>query len=203
MKLYYSPGACSLSPHIVLRELDIPFSLERVEHPSKITESGEDYRAVNPKGYVPALRFDDGEVLTEGAAIVQYLADSNPAAELAPKAGSRERAQLQAHLNYISSELHKAFTPLFQSTTADSAREAARVNVAKKLDYLEGLFSDGRSYLLGDGFSVADPYLFAVIGWTAPTGIDLAQWPHLAAFAKRMNERPAVKAALAAEGLAA
>lgn len=203
MKLYYSPGACSLSPHIVLRELDIPFTLERVEQPSKITESGEDYRAVNPKGYVPALRFDDGDVLTEGAAIVQFFADSNPSADLAPKAGTRERARLQEHLNFLSSELHKAFTPLFQSATSDAGKETARANVAKKLDYLDGIFSDGRSYLLGDGFSVADAYLFAVIGWTAPTGIDLAQWPHLAGFAKRMNERPAVKAAMAAEGLAA
>jgi glutathione S-transferase len=201
MKLYYSPGACSLSPHIVLRELGHNFDIERVDVATKVTETGADFRAINPKGYVPALRLADGDVLTEGAAIVQYLADSSGARQLAPEPGTLARARLQEHLNFIASELHKAFAPLFHGATGE-ARDAAAANVGRRLDHLEKQFADGRSYLLGDGFSVADAYLFVVATWTGPTGIGLTQWPRLAAFVERVRQRPSVVAAMAAEGLA-
>lgn len=201
MKLYYSPGACSLSPHIVLRELGRDFDIERVDGTTKVTETGADLRAINPKGYVPALRLADGEVLTEGAAIVQYLADSNGAYQLAPKPGTLARARLQEHLNYIASELHQAFAPIFHGATGE-ARDKAAAKVGHRLDHLEKQFSDGRNYLLGDSFSVADAYLFVVATWTGPTGIGLDRWPGLAAFVERMRQRPSVVAAMAAEGLA-
>lgn len=201
MKLYYTPGFCSLSPHIVLHELGGQFDVERVDVETKTTETGADFRAINPKGYVPALRLGDGEVLTEGAAIVQYLADSNGARRLAPEPGTLARARLQEQLNFIASELHKAFAPLFRGATGE-AKDAAVATVGQRLDHMEKQFADGRGYLLGDHFSVADAYLFVVASWTGPTGIGLAQWPRLAAFVERVRERPSVKAAMAAEGLA-
>lgn len=203
MKLYYSPGACSLSPHIVLREVGIPLELERVDTATKVTETGADFLGTNPKGYVPALRLDDGEVLTEGVAIVQYLADMHPDAKLAPRAGTIERARLQEHLNFISSELHKAFAPLFSPASTADVRAAASVSVGKKFDLVERHLADGRPYLLGENFSVADAYLFAVSGWAKPTGIDLGRWPNLAAFAARVAARPKVREAMQAEGLLA
>jgi glutathione S-transferase len=201
MKLYYSPGACSLSPHIILREIGSAFDLERVEGATKTTESGEDFRQVNPKGYVPALRLDGGEILTEGAAIVQYIADTNGANELAPSAGTVGRARLQEHLNFVASELHKAFSPLFHADASEEAKSAAPANVGRHFDHVEQVLSDGRSYLLGETFTVADAYLFVVSSWAAPTGIGLDRWPNLAAFVERVRGRPAVKAAMAAEGL--
>jgi glutathione S-transferase len=201
MKLYYAPGACSLSPHIVLRETDREFELVRVDTASKRTEQGESYETVNPKGYVPALRLDDGEVLTEGAAIVQYLADTVGRHDLAPPAGTIARARLQEHLNFVASELHKAFGPLFHADASPEAKAAAPANVARGFDHLERQLSDGRAYLLGDTFSVADAYLFVVSSWAVPTGIGLDRWPRLAAFVERTRRRPAVRAALAAEGL--
>jgi glutathione S-transferase len=201
MKLYYSPGACSLSPHIILREIGSAFDLERVEGATKTTESGEDFRQVNPKGYVPALRLDGGEILTEGAAIVQYIADTNGANELAPSAGTVGRARLQEHLNFVASELHKAFSPLFHADASEEAKSAAPANVGRHFDHVEQVLSDGRSYLLGATFTVADAYLFVVSSWAAPTGIGLDRWPNLAAFVERVRGRPAVKAAMAAEGL--
>jgi glutathione S-transferase len=201
MKLYYSPGACSLSPHIILRELGISFDLERVDTATKTTESGEDFRTVNPKGYVPALRLDDGEVLTEGAAIVQYIADTNGASELAPPFGTLGRARLQEHLNFVASELHKAFSPLFRADASEEAKAAASANIGRRLDHIEHVLSDGRSYLLGDKFTVADAYLFVVSSWAIPAGIGLDRWPNLAAFVERVRSRPAVKAAMKAEGL--
>lgn len=201
MKLYYAPGACSLSPHIVLRELGQEFELERVDIRNKLTETGADFRAVNPKGQVPALKLADGEVLTEGAAIVQHLADAGKARELAPEAGTVARARLNEHLNYISAELHKSFSPLFNPAASDEVKGTAKTNVATRFDYLEKVFGDGRDYLLGKSFSVADAYLFAVASWSGATGIDLARWPRLAAFIERVRARPAVQAALAAEGL--
>jgi glutathione S-transferase len=201
MKLYYSPGACSLSPHIILRELGISFDLERVDTATKTTESGEDFRTVNPKGYVPALRLDDGEVLTEGAAIVQYIADTNGASELAPPFGTLGRARLQEHLNFVASELHKAFSPLFRADASEEAKAAASANIGRRLDHIEHVLSDGRSYLLGDKFTVADAYLFVVSSWAIPAGIGLDRWPSLAAFVERVRSRPAVKAAMKAEGL--
>jgi glutathione S-transferase len=201
MKLYYSPGACSLSPHIILRELGISFDLERVDTATKTTESGEDFRTVNPKGYVPALRLDDGEVLTEGAAIVQYIADTKGASELAPPFGTLGRARLQEHLNFVASELHKAFSPLFRADASEEAKAAASANIGRRLDHIEHVLSDGRSYLLGDKFTVADAYLFVVSSWAIPAGIGLDRWPSLAAFVERVRSRPAVKAAMKAEGL--
>jgi glutathione S-transferase len=203
MKLYYAPGACSLSPHISLREAGAAFDLERVDTKTRTTQSGADYLAINPKGYVPALQLDGGEVLTEGAAVVQFIADRHPAAGLAPANGSLERARLQEHLNFIASELHKAFTPLFDPSAPEAAKQAAPAAVARRLDHIERLLADGRAYLMGERFSVADAYLFTVASWTGPTGIGLDRWPRLAAFVARVAVRPAVQAAMRAEGLVA
>ncbi|PLP56454.1 glutathione transferase GstA [Mesorhizobium loti] len=200
MKLYYSPGACSLSPHIVLRELGHDFELEKVDIRAKTTESGGDFRTITPKGYVPALQLDGGEVITEGVAIVQYLADAAGARALAPEPGTLARTRLVEHLNFISAELHKSFGPLFHASS-DEAKEAARTKVSSRLDLLEQVFADGRDFLMGDSFSVADAYLFTIVNWAHPTGIDLAKWPRVAAFVERVAQRPAVQAAMAAEGL--
>lgn len=203
MKLYYAPGACSLSPHISLREAGVSFDLERVDLASGKTANGEDFSKINPKGYVPALRLDDGEVLTEGAAVVQLIADRHPEAGLAPANGTLERTRLQEHLNFIAAELHKAFTPLFNPSTPEAAKQAAVANVARRLDHIEQLLAGGRSWLLGERFSVADAYLFTVANWTGPTGIGLDRWPNLKAFVARAAARPAVQAAMRAEGLMA
>lgn len=201
MKLYYTPGACSLSPHIVLRELGLPFHLEAVDLKTKKTESGADFTAINPKGYVPALQLDDGEVLTEGAAIVQFLADKHAPGRLAPIAGTVERARLNGHLNFISAELHKAFGPLFNPTLTPEAREAALANLGRKLDVVDDALADGRPYLTGPNFTVADAYLFVVLSWTPNFGVDLARWSRLGPFNQRVIARAAVQAAMAAEGL--
>ncbi|MGD1878684.1 MAG: glutathione transferase GstA [Kiloniellaceae bacterium] len=203
MKLYYLPGACSLASHIALREAGVDFELEQFDKASKKTQSGADFLAINPKGYVPVLALDDGDVLTEGAAILQYIADENPKAELAPAAGSRDRVHLQAHLNYIATEVHKAFSSLFNPHSRDSEKADAKTRVAEKLDMVEKILSDGRNYLVGDKFSVADVYLFVVVNWTFPTNISLDPWPHVAAFHQRVGARDSVQAALKAEGLAA
>ena len=201
MKLYYSPGACSLSPHVVLHEAGVTFEIERVDLASHLTETGADFTQINPKGYVPALRLDDGQVLTEGAAIVQFIADLHPKAGLAPKPGTLERARLQEYLNYIAAEYHKAFAPLFSPNASESAKAVAVTNVKRRLDYFEKIFSDGRSYLLGDTFSVADAYLFVISTWTKPTGIGLDKWPHVAGFVTRVASREKVRTAMRAEGL--
>lgn len=201
MKLYYAPGACSLSPHISLREAGVSFDLEKVDTSTRRTESGADYLSINPKGYVPALQLDGGEVLTEGAAVVQFIADSHPDAGLAPAGGTLERARLQEHLNFIASELHKAFTPLFDPSAPEAAKQAAPAAVARRLDHVERLLADGRAHLLGERYSVADAYLFTVASWTGPTGIGLDRWPRLASFVARVAARPAVQAAMRAEGL--
>jgi glutathione S-transferase len=201
MKLYYTPGACSLSPHIILREIGAQFELERVDAATKTTEHGEDFRQVNPKGYVPALRLPDGEVLTEGAAVVQYIADAHGARDLAPPVGTVARARLQEHLNFVASELHKAFSPLFHPSASAEAKAAAPENVGRRFDHVERVLGDGRPYLLGETFTVADAYLFVVSSWAVPTGIGLDRWPLLAAFVERVRGRPTVRAAMAAEGL--
>ncbi len=201
MKLYYAPGACSLSPHIALIESGLPFSLEKVDIGAGRTETGEDYAAVNARGYVPALRLDSGEVLTEGAAIVQFIADRAPAAGLAPQAGTLERARLQEALNFIASEVHKAFSPLFRPATDEQGKDDARKAVARRLGQVEAMLSDGRSHLLGDAFSVADGYLFTVVNWTGHVGIALDPWPKLQGFMARLAQRPAVRQAMAAEAL--
>lgn len=200
MKLYYSPGACSLSPHIVLREAGLPFELERVDLKTKLTETGADYRSINPKGYVPALRLDDGEILTEGPAIVQYLADRVPDRKLAPAAGTMERYRLMEWLNFISTELHKSFGALFNPQTAEDWKAFVRGLLGQRLDYVATQLGS-RAYLMGDAFSVPDAYLFTVLNWGQWTGIDVGQWPSLKDYVARIAARPAVHAALVAEKL--
>lgn len=201
MKLYYTPGACSQSPHIVLREVGADFTLVKVDLKNKTTEHGEDFLQINPKGYVPALEIEPGTVLTEGPAIVLYLANKYPAAKLAPPAGSLERYQLQSWLTFINSEVHKAFGPLFNPTMPDEAKLLFKQQIAKRFDYLQSHLSK-HDYLMPSGFSVADAYLFVISGWSKSMGIDLHKWPALVAYRQRIGERPAVKATLAAEGLA-
>lgn len=200
MKLYYSTGACSLSPHIVLREAGFPFDLERVNLASKKTAGGADYLEVNPKGYVPALALDNGEVLTEGPAIIQYLADKAPEKQLAPAAGSMERYRLIEWLNFISTELHKTFSPLFKPNAPEETRQASRDTIAARLNIVEKQLQ-GRDYLNGNQFSVADAYLFTVLNWARPMKFDLGQWPAVQAYMQRVAARPAVHDAMKAEGL--
>jgi glutathione S-transferase len=202
MKLYYSPGACSLSPHIALREAGIAFEAEKVDLGSKKTESGADYKAINPKGYVPALRLDDGKLLTEGPAIVQYIADQNPCSKLAPASGTPARYRLQEWLNYITSELHKSVGSLFNSKMPKEWQDQVKEGISGRFDFLSKQLG-GKSYLTGDTFTVADGYLYTVLSWTGHLGIDLGKWPVLKAYVDRVAQRPAVQAALKAEGLAA
>jgi glutathione S-transferase len=198
MKLYFSPGACSLSPHIVLREAGIPFDLEQVNIGVKKTKSGADFREINPKGYVPVLQLDDGQILTEGPAIVQYLADQKPESKLAPAAGTMERYRLLEWLNYISTELHKAFSPLFNAKTPAETKSLIKEQLAAKFDFVTKQLGS-HPYLLGEHFTVADAYLFTVLRWTRFVEIDLSKWPVLTAFQARVGERPAVRDAIAAE----
>ena len=200
MKLYYSPGACSLSPHIVARELGINVELTKVNTKDKTIEGGGDFWQVNPKGYVPALELDNGQRLTEGPAIVQYLADQKPDAGLAPKAGSFERYQLQEWLNFLTSEIHKQFSPLFKPNTPEEYKKIAKENLAGRFKWLDQQLA-GKDYLTGKQFTVADAYLFVLTNWTKPTQIDLSQWPNVQAFNKRVAARPKVKEAMQAEGL--
>lgn len=202
MKLYFSPMACSLSPHIALREAGLDVELVRVDLKSHtLVSDGSDFAGINPKGYVPVLELDDGTRLTEGPAIVQYIADLKPAAGLAPQNGTLPRYRLQEWLTFINSEIHKGFGPLFRPTTPDDVKAAARETLAKRLDYVAAQLKD-RDYLLGDRFSVADGYLFTVLNWGQWTGVDIARWPALQAFQQRIGSRPAVQAALAAEAAA-
>lgn len=198
MKLYFSPGACSLSPHIVLRELGLPAQLVKVDLGKKTYDGGQDFRAVNPKGYVPALQLDDGSVLTEGPAIVQYLADRKPESGLAPANGSLERYHLQEWLNFISTEVHKQYSPLFNPQIPEEVKELQRQRLQGRFDWLAEVLA-GQDYLMGTQFTVADAYLFTVLGWGAHVGIDLARWPALQAYSERVAQRPAVAATLAAE----
>ncbi|CAB3673942.1 MULTISPECIES: glutathione transferase GstA [Achromobacter] len=200
MKLYYAPDTCSLSPHIVLRELGLPFTLVRVNNQTKRTADGGDFLAINPKGYVAALQRDDGQVLTEGPAIVQYLADLKPEAGLAPPNGSWERSRLQEWLNFISTEIHGGFGPLFNRALPQAAREWWQARLEKRLDYLAGAL-DAQPYLAGSRFGVADAYLYTVLRWAAFFDISLTRWPALAGYMSRVGERASVQAALAAEGL--
>jgi len=198
VKLYFKPGACSLSPHIVLRELGLPFDLEAVDTKAQKTASGADYTAINPKKYVPALQLDDGQVLTEGAAIIQYLADRKPDAMLAPPWGSLDRYRLQEWLNYIASELHKSYSPIFRAS--EEQRPALRDALAAKLEYVARNL-EKRQFLMGDRFTVADAYLFTVLNWSGGVAIDLDRWPALKSYLQRVSGRPAVRATLEAEGL--
>ncbi|HEY4343770.1 MAG TPA: glutathione transferase GstA [Parvibaculum sp.] len=200
MKLYYSPGACSLSPHIVASEAGIAIELEKVNLAERKTESGKDYMAINPKGYVPALALDDGSILTEGPAIVQYLAAQKPAAQLAPAANSIEHYRLQEWLAFIGTELHKSFGPLFNKASSEDAKTAAKANLAKRIGYLNDRLASLK-YLMGETFSVADAYAFTILNWTNFTGIDLKPYPNVAAYMGRVGARPKVQDALRAEGL--
>jgi glutathione S-transferase len=198
MKLYFSPGACSLSPHIVLREAGLPFQLEKVDLRTHKTASGGDYYAVNPKGYVPALELDDGQILTEGATIVQYIADKNPESKLAPPAGTMERYRLQEWLNFIATELHKGYSPLFKSSSSDDLKQAQKEALGRRFDYTTRRL-ENRPYLMGDTFTVADAYLFTILNWSKGVNIDLGRWPALRAYMDRASSRPAVRAAMEAE----
>ena len=200
MKLYFSPGACSLSPHIVLLEAGLPFEKVKTDTKTKVMEDGGDFKTVNPLGYVPALKLDDGTVLTEGPAIVQYIADKVPAKQLAPAGGTMERTRLQTWLNFITSELHKGFSPLFNPTMPEEAKAIFRDRIGTRFAYVDKHLADN-PYLMGKNFSVADAYLFVISNWAGPTKIDLSPYTHLLAFRKRMQERPAVQAAMKAEGL--
>lgn len=200
MKLYYSPGACSLSPHIVLLELGLPHTLEKVDFATKKTAAGTDYLTINSKGAVPTLQLDDGRTLTEGPAIVQYLADQKPDAGLAPRAGTFERYQLMEILNFITSELHKGFGPLFNPKISADWKASALANLDKKFAWLTGFLKD-KTFLMGSAFTVADAYLFTVLSWTGHVGIDLSKWPVLTAYQSRIAQRPKVQQALKVEGL--
>ena len=200
MKLYFAPGACSLSPHIVLREAGLPFDLESVDLKAKKLKNGADYYQINPKGQVPLLALDDGERLTEGPAIVQYIADMAPASGLIPPAGSKERYRAQEWLNFISSELHKNFSPLFRPNTPDDYKPIAKDNLANRFAYVDKQLSN-RPYLLGDKFMVADAYLFTMLKWAKFLSLDLTPFPNLLKFLAGVGERPKVKDALRAEGL--
>ena len=200
MKLYFAPGACSLSPHIVMRETGANYELEQVNNQEKKTKSGTDYWTINAKGQVPVLEFDNGERLTEGPVIVQWIADQNPASGLVPPAGKLERYRVQEWLNFITSELHKTFGPIFRPTTPDAFKALSKENLGKRFDWLDKQLA-GKNYLMGDKFTVADAYLFTVLRWTARIDMDLAKWPNLKAYVDRVAARPKVQEALKAEGL--
>ncbi len=200
MKLYFSPGACSLSPHIVLLEAGLPFTMEKVDLHQKTTESGADFRAVNPSGYVPVLELDNGARLTEGPAIVQYLADQVPGKQLAPAYGSMERYRLMSILNFIAAELHKNYSPLFRPELPDAVKTYARANLLARYATVEAMLAD-KEFLVDQRFSVADAYLFTVTSWAPFVQLDLAAWPRLQAFQQRIGARPAVQQAMRDEGL--
>jgi len=197
MKLYFAPMTCSFSPHIVLQELGLPFELIRVNNQTKRTADGRDFREINPKGYVAALMLDDGKVLTEGPAILQFLADQMPGHALAPANGTWERVRLQEWLNFISSEIHGASAPLFSSEIPEPVKDIFKLKLYKRLDFLSQTLAE-KDYLLG-WFSVADAYLFTVLTWLPTFNISIEDWPTLAAYMECIAARPSVLAALAAE----
>lgn len=200
MKLYYSPGACSLSPHIIAHEAGINLQLEKVDTKTKQTEAGRDFLQINPKGYVPALELDNGEVLTEGPVIAQYLADRKPEAGLVPVNGSLERYRLQETLGYINSELHKTYSPLFNPATPAEVREERKAYLHKRYGLLEKKLAQ-QPWLSGEQFGVADAYLFTVTNWAKPVGLDLSGFQAVNAFQQRVAARPAVQVAMRVEGL--
>lgn len=200
MKLYYSPGVCSLSPHIILRETSTPFELVKTDIRAKETEDGGDFRKLNPNGYVPALVLDDGTLLTEGPAIVQFIADKAGATELAPANGTIERTKMQSWLNFVSSELHKGFSPLFNAQMPAEAKALFKAKLQDRLAFLDQHFATN-DYLMGKTYTLPDTYLFVVLRWAAPMRIDLADYKNVKAFFERIEQRPAVQAALKAEGL--
>ncbi|MBM5812221.1 MAG: glutathione transferase GstA [Gammaproteobacteria bacterium] len=201
MKLYLKAGACSLAPHVVLEEAGLAYDTQAVDLRTRQMDGGGDFTQINAKGYIPALRLDDGELLTEVPAILQYLADLVPQKKLAPPNGSRARYRLQEWLTFIGTELHKSFIPFFFPGASDEWKKFGRANLERRLAWTNGQLA-GRAYLLGEEFSVADAYLFTVLSWTKFIPLDLGQWPNLAAYQQRVAARPAVQAALKAEGLA-
>ena len=200
-KLYYSPGACSLSPHIALREAGLSFELEQVDLKEKKTKSGEDFSKINPKGYIPALKLDDGYVLTEGPAIVQWIADQKPGSHLAPANGTTERYKLQEWLGFIGTELHKNFSPFFNPATPDATKATLAQTLAKRYAWVDEKL-EGKDYLTGSQFTVADAYLFTITNWGQFAKFDLKDYPNVRAFQARVAARPKVQEALKAEGLA-
>ncbi len=201
MKLYYAPGVCSLSPHIVLRETGTPFTLVKTDLRTKTTEDASDFRKVNPNGYVPVLELDDGTILTEGPAIVQYIADKANAQELAPPNGSPARYKLQSWLNFVSTELHKSFSWLFNAKMPEEGKAVVRERLMERLKFLNTHLS-GNDYLMGPKFTIADAYAFTVLTWTRSQKIDLGPLPQVRAYMDRVSARPAVQEAMRAEGLA-
>ncbi len=201
MKLFYAPGTCSLACHIALHEVGQPFSIEKVDLRSKITESGADFRAVNPKGAVPALEIAPGEVLTEGTAIMQYVADSAGGAGIVAASGTLERARMVEAMHFIGAELHKAYGPMFNPGISAEQRAVQVGLVGQKLAWVESRLADGRAYLTGASYSLADGYLFAISNWSKGMGIDMVPYPHVNALRERVAARPAVQAAMKAEGL--
>ena len=200
MKLYYFSGACSLASNIALREAGLPFELVKVDRRTRKAADGLDFNEVNPKGYVPTLTLDNGEVLTENVAVLQYIADRNPASKLAPPAGTLERYRLMEWLGFISSEIHKNFSQLFREDAAEETRQYVRKVLSNRLDYLNRTIGDG-PFLMGEQFTVADPYLFTVLGWGPHLDFDLGKWPQLQRYMERVGARPQVVEALKAEGL--
>jgi len=199
MKLYFSPGACSLAPHIALHEIGVPFNGLKVDLKSHKVADGTDYYSVNPKGYVPLLELDNGERLTEAAVILQYIADRKPGT-LAPAFGSIERYRLMEWLNFVATEVHKQFAPLFYPTTPDATKEAQKAKLASRFDHISKTLSK-QPYLTGDTFTIADAYLFTVVNWSGTLGIDLGRWPALQQFQARVAARPGVQKAMKEEGL--
>lgn len=200
MKLYYSPGACSLSPHIVLRESGLPFTPVLASTKTHKLQDGTDYYTINPKGYVPLLELDNGERLSEGPAIVQYIADQVPAKNLAPANGTMARYRLQEWLNFITSELHKSYSPLFNPAMPEEGKALYRERLKGRYEWLDGQLA-GKQYLMGDQFTVADAYLFVVTGWARHVGVDITACAHVAAYMARVGARPSVQEAMKAEGL--
>lgn len=199
MKLYFSPGSCSLASHIVLQELGLSFTTERVDLRTKKTAQTE-FSKINPKGYVPTLQLDTGEILTEGAAILQYLGDQRPELKLVPASGTLERYRLQEWLNFVATEIHKGFSPLWNDAVSDEMKMLARERLFTRFDYLSNQLKQNQ-FLMGDHYTVADAYLFTVLSWSEPLKIDLSRWPTLRSYVERVRVRPSVQAALKAEGL--
>jgi glutathione S-transferase len=200
MKLYFSPGACSLSPHIVLREAGLAFEPVQTSTKTHKLNDGSDYYGINPLGYVPMLELDDGTRLREGPAILQYIADLVPTKNLAPANGTLPRYRLQEWLTFIGTEIHKGFSPIFNPNMPEEAKKIAKDRLMQRLEWVNGQL-EGKQYLMGDNFSLPDAYLFTVTNWAKPTGVDLTPYPHLLAFRERMAARPAVQEAMKAEGL--
>lgn len=200
-QLYFTPGACSLAPHIVLREAGAKFDLVQVDLKTHTTKDGKDFYGINPKGYTPALGLPNGELLTEGPAITQYVADNANATSLAPKSGSLERARVNEWLTFIGTEVHKTYSPLFNPASDDATKKQAKDKIANRLGLVEKNLADGRAYLTGEAFTIADAYLFTVVNWSGNVGVDLTPFPKLQAFQARVLARPHTQAAMKAEGL--